>query len=306
MDIFVTGELVMLSTDHVFELIGNTPLKRLDNQKRPDEANIFVKLEYLNPSGSLKDRIALQMIEDAEKSGTLNPGDTIVEASTGNTGIALSLVGTLKGYTVKIYMPELVSKERTQIMERYGAIVELVTVEDEQKLKEQSISGAEIEVPLRKLCLELEKNNSDIWWARQFSNPANVSAHHKTGKELLEQVGGHVDVFVASIGIEPASTPLPLILAYRDHGVRTKVTGGIIADIIDRNMVDDVIQITDHTAIEMAYRLVKEEGLFAGISAGANVAVALQEAKRLGRDKVVTTILPDSMDRYLTSAHFTT
>ena len=148
-------------------------------------------------------------------------------------------------------------------------------------------------------------------------------------KELLEQVGGHVDVFVASIGtggtllgiaevlreelpkvrivaVEPASTPLPLILAYRDHGVRTKVTGGIIADIIDQNMVDDVVQITDQTAIEMAYRLVKEEGLFAGISAGANVAVALQEAKRLEKDKVITTVLPDSMDRYLTSAHFTT
>ena len=224
-------------------------------------------------------------------------------------------------------MPERVSYERRRIMERYGAVVELVTTEQEQSLKDQSISGAEIEVPLRKLCLELEKNNSDIWWARQFSNPANVAAHNITGKERLEQVGGHIDVFVAAvgtggtllgiaeslrnvlpkiriIGVEPASTPIPLILAY--DNIRTEVTGGIIADIIDQNMVDEVIQVADNTAINHAHKLVKEEGLFAGISAGANVAVALQEAKKLKKDKVVATILPDSMDRYLTSEHFIT
>ena len=171
--------------------------------------------------------------------------------------------------------------------------------------------------------------NSDIWWARQFSNPANVTAHHKTGREILDQVGGHVDVFVASVGtggtllgvaeilreelpkvrivgVEPAITPIPLILAYRDHGSRTEVSGGIIEDLVDKNMVDDVIQVTDKDAINMAYNIVKEEGLFAGISAGANVAVAVQEARKLGKDGVITTVLPDSMDRYLTSAHFTT
>lgn len=314
----------------VLDLIGNTPMMRLGKITEGNEANVLVKLEYLNPSGSLKDRIALRMIEQAEKDGILKTGYTIIEGSTGNTGIALSLVGTLKGYRVVIYMPETMSKERVKMMERYGAEVRLLSAEEERELKERSVSGAEIEVPLRIKCLEVEKSTPRVWWARQFSNPANVEAHKQTGREILAQTGGKVDAFVASVGtggtvmgvaevlkenlpnvrvvaVEPASSQFPLISGYRKvPGASPEVSGGIIAEMLDRNLVDEVVQIKDKDAIDMAHRLNKEEGLFAGISSGANVLVALREAKKLGKGKNVVTVLPDSMDRYLSEEHYTT
>jgi len=323
----------MKLVNNVLGLIGNTPMVKLNKITKGVKANVFVKLEYLNPSGSLKDRIALRMIEDAEKAGILKTGiSTIIDGSTGNTGISLSFVGPMKGYKVVIYMPEGVSEERTKIMHRYGAEVITINVEEWRKLSERgkSIYGAEIEVPLRVKCLEEEKRNSHVWWARQFSNPSNVKAHNETGREILTQTGGKVDVFVASVGtggtlmgvaevlkekmpharivaVEPAVSKFPLISGYRRvPGASPEVSGGIIARLLDEKLVDEVIQVAGEDAINMAHRLVREEGLFVGISSGANVLVAVREAEKLGSGNTVVTVLPDSMDRYLTSEAYTT
>lgn len=321
-----------MTTNSILESIGNTPLVQLNRVTKGVEAKVSVKLEYLNPSGSLKDRIALKMIEEAEKAGKIKPGCTIVDGSTGNTGIALSFVGTMKGYKVVIFMPEGVSEERTKIMQRYGAEVVTVNAQEEEQLKERgkSIYGAEVEVPLRIKSLETEKKNPNVWWARQFANHGNVLAHNDTGREILKQVGGKVDVFVASIGtggtlmgvgqvlkkknpsvrlvaVEPTASHFPLMSGYkRIPGASPEITGGIIAEMVDGKMVDDVVQVKGEDAIEMAHRLVREEGLYAGISAGANVLVAVNEAKKLGKGKNVVTVLPDSMDRYLSSEVYTT
>jgi cysteine synthase A len=312
------------------ELIGRTPLVQLKRVANGLGANVFVKLEYLNPSGSIKDRIALKIIKDAEKQGKLKPGiSTIVEASTGNTGIALSYVGTMLGYKVRIFVPEGVSTERVRIMQRYGASVEVIGADEERRLKERSISGGVVEIPGRLKCAEIEKKERDIFWARQFSNPSNTLAQIETGQEILD-VLGEASGFTASIGtggtllgigsalsrankdmkivaVEPASAKLPLLKEYQKLGkiVRTEVSGGIISDIIEAGIVDEILQVTDDEAIAMAHRLVREEGLFCGISSGANVLAALKLAEKLGRGNIVT-VLPDSMDRYLSEEHYTT
>ncbi|MDG6934518.1 MAG: cysteine synthase family protein [Nitrososphaerota archaeon] len=313
------------------ELIGNTPLLRLRKVTEGLDAKVFVKTEYLNPSGSIKDRIAYKIIRDAEKQGRLKPGvSTIVEASTGNTGIALSYVGKMLGYRVRIYIPQGVSPERTRIIQRYGAEVEVIGEEEERRLKEKSISGGVVEIPGRLKCAEVEKTEPNTFWARQFSNPSNPLAQSQTGSEILEALDEKVSGFTASIGtggtllgigrklrrsnprvrivaVEPASTKLPLLKEYQKLGriVRTEVSGGIISDIIEAGLVDEILQVTDEEAITMAHRLVSEEGLFCGISSGANVLAALRLAKKLGRGNVVT-VLPDSMDRYLSEEHYTT
>jgi cysteine synthase A len=310
------------------ELIGKTPTVKLNRLAKKTMGNVLVKLEYLNPTGSLKDRIALKMIEQAEKDGILKTGYTIVEASTGNTGISLSFVGSLKGYKVVIYetMPGKMSKERIKLIRRYGGEVKLVSPKFNRK-KEKSISGAEIELPGREMCKKVEENRPNVWWARQFSNPANVAAHNETGKEILAQTDGKVDVFVAAIGtggtlmgvaevlkkklphvkiigIQPASSLIPIVPGHPFP--KSDISGGIISDMLERNLVDDVVKLSDEDAVNMTHRLWREEGLFAGVSSGANVLVALREAKKLGKGKTVVTILPDSGDRYLTSEHLIT
>lgn len=312
----------------VLELIGNTPMVKLNRLARGVNANVLVKLEYLNPTGSLKDRIALKMIEQAEKDGILNPGYTIVEASTGNTGISLSFVGSLKGYKVVIYetIPGKMGKERMKLIRIYGGEVKLVSPKFNRK-KEKSISGAEIELPGREICKKIEENKLNVWWARQFSNPANVAAHNETGKEILAQTDCKVDVFVAAIGtggtlmgvaevlkkelshvkiigIQPASSRIPIIPSHPFP--ESDISGGIISEMLERNLVDDVVKVSNVDAVNMTHRLWREEGLFAGVSSGANVLVALKEAKKPGKGKTVVTILPDSGDRYLTSEHFIT
>ena len=322
----------------ILDLIGNTPMVKLKKITERINASVLVKLEYLNPSGSLKDRIALRMIEGAEESGKLKPGYTIIDASTGNTGIALSFIGTMRGYKVVIYMPGgmTLSQERAKIMEDYGAEVVFVSPEEEKIImqelmkKDRSISGAEIEVPLRQKCLDIERNSPNTYWIRQFSNLDNVKAHHDTGKEMLLQTDNKVDAFVASVGtggtllgvaeilkeenpnvkiiaVEPAGSEYPLILGYRRiPGADPEISGGLIEKILDKGIVDEVVQVTDQEAIDMSRRLIKEEGLFAGVSSGANVLVAIREAQKIGTDKNVVTVLPDSRDRYFTSEHYNT
>lgn len=316
--------------NNVLELIGNTPMVKLNRVTKGIDSEVFVKLEYLNPSGSIKDRIALEMITAAEKTGKLKSGYVIVESSTGNTGIALSFVGTMKGYKVEIYetIPGKVGTEKIKIMRNLGAEVKVITPGDLEDLKEKSVSGAEIELPGRQICLDLEKNNPKIWWARQFSNPYNVVAHNKTGREILDQTDDKVDVFVASIGtggtlmgiaevlkeklsdikivgIQPASSKEPMIPG--KSYPRSEIKGGIVSDMLERrDLIDEIVSVTDEEAVNMTHRLWKEEGLYAGVSSGANVYVAIKEAKKLGRAKTVVTVLPDSIDRYFTEEHYVT
>lgn len=322
--------LEMRLAENILELIGNTPIVRINKLARNTQANVFAKLEYLNPSGSLKDRIALHMIEQAEKDGSLKPGYTIVESSTGNTGTALSFVGVLKGYKVVIYetRPRSMGEEKAKLMRNYGAEVRLITPKEMEELKESSVAGAEIELPGRRICLDLERSQPNVWWARQFSNPYNTKAHNETGREILSQLKGKVDAFVASIGtggtlmgiaevlreavpnvrivgIQPASSKVTMIPG--KPYPRSEIQGGIISDMTERTgLIDEIVRVSDEDAVNMTRRLWKEEGLFAGVSSGANVLVALREAKRLGKNMTVVTILPDSGDRYFTEEHYVT
>lgn len=291
-------------------------------------AEVYAKCEYMNPSGSLKDRIALEMIREAETEGKLKPGYSIIEASTGNTGTAISFIGAYLGYKVAIFMPEGMTPERIKLIESYGAEIHQVKLESSSE--EKSVAGAEVEIGTRLKCLKLERSQPNTWWARQFSNAANVKAHIKTGREILEQMGGKVDAFVASIGVggtlygvakalkeqiptariigvEPASANYPISEGFsKIPGASDDVTGGIIEEMMKSGLVEEVVKVTNSDAITMSDRLVREEGLFCGISSGANVYQALKVAKELGEGKRVVTVLPDSRDRYLSEKKYTT
>jgi len=316
--------------DSVLELIGNTPMVRLNKIGADLESEILAKLEYTNPSGSLKDRIALEMIEQAEKEGRIKPGDTIIEASTGNTGFGLSSVGTLKGYKVVIYetMPGKAGAEKSKMMENVGAEVRLMEPEDIEGLKDRSIAGAEVELPGRKLCLKDEKADPGVWWARQFSNEHNVKAHYITAGEILEQTDGKVDVFVQSIGTGGSLTGIAEVLKKECPNVKvigiqpasskevwtpgmdfpsTEIKGGIVSQMLKQEgLIDLLVQITDTEAREMTHRLWKEEGLYCGVSSGANVYFALKEAKAANGKKKIVTLLNDHMNRYLTEERYVT
>jgi cysteine synthase A len=252
----------------VLELIGNTPLVRLSKVAERLDAEVLVKLEYMNPTGSIKDRVALNMIEEAEKRGDLKPGDTIVEASTGNTGTALSFIGMMKGYTVVIYetTPGHMGDEKRKLMNNYGAYVEALSPEFLDGV-EGGVAGAEVERPGRAICLEREKNEPNIWWARQFSNPDAVKAQNQTAEEILEQSGGSVDAYVASIGtggtlmgiaevlkerlehvkvigVYPSSSKKPIVPG--QPYPRTDFEGGIISDMMDApGLIDEVYKVGD-------------------------------------------------------------
>lgn len=311
----------------IVEVIGDTPLVKLNKITKNKPFQIYVKLEYMNPSGSLKDRIAYEMIKDAERSGELKKGYKIIEASTGNTGTALSLVGNHLGYEVDIYMPEGMTPERKLLITKYGGnVVEVET----RGTKQGSVAGAEVEIDTRMMCLEEEKTNENTWWARQFSNPSNTKAHLKTGEEIIDQLDGQVDVFTASIGVggtlygvakalrkkfpkvliigvEPASARYPLSEGFtRVPGASSAVTGGIIEEMIQSGIVDRIIKVKNDDAVEMSYDLIRKEGLFCGISSGANVHAAFKIGEEIGEKITVVTVLPDSGNRYLTNKIYTT
>ena len=323
--------------DSILQAIGNTPMVRLNHIARDVSANILVKCEFLNPSGSLKDRIALRMIEEAEKAGKLGEGGVVTESSTGNTAIALSFVCAAKGYKASMHMPKgWASKDRLQILGAYGAEVIEVGVgeEIEKELAGKSVHGGVVEVIPRKKALEMEQNNPNVWWARQALNPDNVNAHRDTtGKEIIEQTDGKVDVFIAAVGtggtllgvsealkavnplvkiygVEPESSSLfkmgPEIRKYMEKYGVPGVGGLIVEEIERRGLVDDVFLVNDEDAIGMAHRLCGEEGLFCGMSSGANVHIALEIARKLGGSENIVTILPDNRYRYFAVEHFTT
>jgi len=293
---------------NLLELIGNTPMTEI----KMDSETIYAKMENLNPSGSIKDRIAKYMIEDAEKRGILKPGMTIVEPTSGNTGIALSFVSSIKGYEFIAVIPKFASKERIEIMKHYGAKVVLTR-------KEIGVKGA-----VEKAKKLAERLNG--FMPNQFENENNVLAHKETtGKEILEQVK-NVDVFVAGvgtggtligvakalkeknpnvkiIGVEPASSPL-LSKGKVGHHKIEGIGEDFIPKIVENNLelIDQIIVVTDKEAIQTSRRLARE-GLFVGISSGANVSASLKIAKKLKNKKVVT-VLPDSADRYYSTELF--
>ena len=298
----------MKVADNVLDLIGNTPMINL---KKSTGCNIFAKAEFLNPGGSVKDRIAYGMIVDAEKSGKLKPGMTIIEPTSGNTGIGLALCGVQMGYKVIIVMPENMSEERKKIIKALGA--ELILTDP--KL---SIGGAVDKV------MEISKQSSDYFVPQQFQNPANPDTHYRTtGKEIIEQLG-HVDIFVSGIGsggtlqgtakflkeknpnlkvvaVEPKNVSALLGDEPGLHQIQG-IGDGFIPDVLDTKMITDIVTVTDDDAINEARNLARVQGLLVGTSSGANIWAAKQMANKYGKDKIIVTVLPDRAERYFSTS----
>lgn len=300
--------------NNVTELIGDTPLVRLNRLVPEGSAEIYVKLEYQNPGASVKDRIAISMIEEAEKEGRIKPGDTIVEPTSGNTGIGLAMVAAAKGYRAVLVMPETMSIERRNLLRAYGA--ELVLTPGSE-----GMNGA-----VRK-AEELLAQNPDWFMPQQFKNPANVKIHRETtGPEIVEAINsldGKLDAFVAGVGtggtitgagsvlrehfpnikifaVEPSASP---VLSGGQPGPH-KIQGigaGFVPDILDTSIYDEVITVDNEQAFETSRRVAREEGILGGISSGAAIFAALQVAKRLGKGKRVVAVLPSNGERYLST-----
>jgi cysteine synthase len=296
------------------ELVGHTPVVRLNRIPGKDDAEIWAKLENFNPGGSVKDRICLAMIEDAEKSGRIKPGDTIVEPTSGNTGIGLALVAAVKGYDLILTMPDTMSEERRSLLVAYGA--KLVLTPDTRGMH-GAIAKAE----------ELCRENPRYFMPQQFSNPANPETHYRTtGPELLEQLP-KIDAFVSGVGtggtisgagrylhehsknqvlvvaVEPANSP---VLSGGEAGFH-KIQGigaGFVPKNLDTNAYNEIVKVSDEDAAEFSRRLAREEGILVGISSGANCCAALQIAQRLGKGKVVAVVFCDTGERYLTTDLF--
>ncbi len=295
--------------ENVLDIIGNTPVISL---KRLTGGNVFAKIEYLNPGGSIKDRIAKFMIEEAEKSGELKPGMTIMEPTSGNTGIGLALVGVQKGYKVVIVMPENMSEERKKIIKAFGAELVLTPAE-------KSIAGTLEEVERR------TANDSTIYVPQQFENMNNPKIHYlTTGPEIWGQLNEKVDFFVSGLGsggtlagtgkflkeknpdikiiaVEPKNVSALLGHEPGLHSIQG-IGDGFVPAVLDKSLVDDVIEVTDEDAIDTARKLTREQGLLVGTSSGANVWAATQIMKRYGNDKVIATVLPDRAERYFSTA----
>ena len=294
--------------ESVLDLIGNTPIVRLARVVPDGSAELLAKVESFNPGGSVKDRIALSMIEDAEARGQIKPGDTLVEPTSGNTGIGLAMVAAVKGYRLILTMPEDMSVERRRLLQRFGA--ELILTPAIEGMSGAVYAAQEM----------VEKHG--YFMPQQFNNPANPEVHRRTTvREILAATGGRLDAFVAAVGTGGTVTGVGEVLKQQVPGVlivavepaRSPVLAGgkpgltgiqgigasFVPSVLNRDVYDELIEVTDEDAIAMTARLTKEEGLLVGISAGANVVASLQVAKRLGAGKRVVTVLPDTGERYL-------
>lgn len=293
---------------NALDIIGATPLLKLSNMVDENMAEVYVKLEKFNPGGSVKDRAALGMIEKAEKDGIIKPGDTLVEPTSGNTGIALAMIGKLKGYKVIIVMPETMSVERRTMMKAYGA--ELVLTEGAKGMKGAIEKASEI-----------ADGKEGYFIPQQFMNEANPLKHYETTADEIIKDIKDLDVFVAGVGtggtvsgvgnklkeynnnikvvaVEPAKSP---VISGGQPGAH-KIQGigaGFIPDIYKEEFTDEVMTITDEEAFEYARRMATEEGILVGISSGASIAAAIKVAKQLGKGKKVVTLAPDGGEKYL-------
>ncbi|TAK33193.1 MAG: cysteine synthase A [Chloroflexota bacterium] len=295
--------------DSALELIGNTPLVRLHRIRRPGAGLVLAKLESMNPAGSVKDRIALFMVEEAEREGKLRPGGTIVEPTSGNTGIGLAMVAAVKGYKLILTMPEDMSIERRRLLARYGAEVVLTP-------SSEGMAGAV------RAAYEMSWANPDYFMPMQFENLANPEIHRRTtAVEIMEATGGRVDAFVAGVGTggtitgvgEVLKRELPTARIVAVEPARSAVLSGgkpglhgiqgigasFIPAVLNQSVIDEIIAVTDEDAAGTSIDLARKEGLLVGISAGANVWASLQVAERLGEAAVVVTVLPDTGERYL-------
>lgn len=294
---------------NVIDMIGNTPLFSF---KESTGFNIFAKAEFLNPGGSIKDRIAKNMIEAAEKDGKLKPGMTIIEPTSGNTGIGLALCGVRKGYKVIIVMPENMSEERKKIIKALGA--ELILTP-----KELSVDGAVKEAE------RIAAQSDEYFVPQQFKNPANPDIHYRTtARELCEQIGQKIDVYVSGIGsggtlqgiakylleqnpdtkivaVEPKNVSALLGDEPGLHQIQG-IGDGFIPDILDTKIITDIVEVSDDDAINTARHLAKVQGLLVGTSSGANIWTAMRMAEKYGKDKVIATVLPDRAERYFSTA----
>ncbi|WMM23710.1 cysteine synthase A [Tissierella sp. MB52-C2] len=295
------------------ESIGNTPIVRLNKIKEEGMAEILVKLESFNPSGSVKDRASLYMIEAAEREGKLTKGGTIIEPTSGNTGVGLAMIGAAKGYKVILTMPDTMSIERRKLMAAYGA--KIILTEGKYGMK-GSVD----------LAIKLAKENN-YFMPNQFGNQNNLIAHYETtGVEILRETNGEIDAFVAGVGtggtvsgagkrlkehnkdilvvaVQPSKSPVLTGGNPSPHKIQG-IGANFIPDIFDSNIVDEILSIDEEMAYSYARRLAVEEGILCGISSGSNIAAAVIMARRLGEGKRVLTVLPDSGERYLSTDLF--
>lgn len=295
----------------VSQLIGNTPLVKLNMKTNP---TILLKLEFFNPGGSIKDRICLNMIKEAEKTGRLPEGGTLVEPTSGNTGIGLAMLGAARGYRVILVMPETMSQERRRLLKAYGA--DLILTPGDKGMK-GAIEKAE----------EIVRDNKGYFMPGQFDNPANPEAHRRTtAEEILIDTDGKIDYFVAGVGTGGTLTGTGEILKERlpdvkvvavepsgsavitgeepgSHGIQG-IGAGFIPEVLNTGVIDRTIKVGDEEALETGRRLAQEEGLLVGISSGAAVAAALKLAEELEEDKTIVVIAPDTGERYLTTDLF--
>jgi len=301
--------------DNVLDIIGNTPIVRLRNIPGPDDAEIYVKLEFLNPGFSVKDRIGVGMIARAARAGELKPGGTIIEPTAGNTGIGLALAGTQLGYHVILCVPENFSIEKREVMKALGGTVELTPADKGMK---GAIERAQ----------ELARTIPDSYVPQQFANPYNAESHYETtGAEIWEQMEGRIDAYVAGAGTGGTFSGAAKYLKERNpdcwcvvvepqgsvlkggeagpHEVEGIGASSFIPPLLDLSLANEIIQVYDDPAFVMVRRLAHEEGILGASSAGANVHAALEVARKLGRGKRVVTLAPDASERYMSKGIYT-
>lgn len=304
----------MRKAESALDLIGSTPLVRFRRLPQRNDATLWAKLEFFNPGGSIKDRICRSMIETAEEEGKIRPDTTIVEPTSGNTGIGLAMVCAVKGYRLILTMPETMSAERRGLLAAFGAQLELTPGKEGMM---GAIGRAE----------EIIAKNRDFFMPQQFKNPANPQVHRETtAQEILSQLREEIDAFVAGVGTGGTITGVGEVLKKRLPKVKVvavepagsavlsggnpgphKIQGigaGFVPEVLNFSVIDQIIEVEDEEASEMARRLAKEEGFLVGISSGAAAFAALQVARELGKGKRVVVILPDSGERYISTGLF--
>lgn len=304
----------MKVVNSITELIGSTPMVKLNKLVGKDDAQVYVKLEFFNPGSSVKDRIALSMIENAEKAGFLKEGSIIVEPTSGNTGIGLAMVAAAKGYKCILVMPETMSIERRKLLKAFGA--DLILTDGAKGMK-GAIEKA----------TEIAKENPSYFMPQQFENESNPEVHRNTtALEIIEQMDGQFDMFIAGVGTGGTITGVGEILKDKVENVKIvaiepknspvlsggqpgphKIQGigaGFVPKILNTKVIDEIILVENEDAMEMARRMAKEEGILVGISSGAAVWGALKKAKELGKDKKIVVVIPSYGERYLSTPLF--